>query len=145
MRCPSTRGRLDPRRVDSPFRRHAIELISHRRDEVSYLLKQRFADVDPSTRTCLASARVRSSDHEVVDRLDETELRAFSSLDRLTDRHCEVLSLPAAGAATPRLPMSSSSPRKRPQPHHRHLRVLGVAPSLDDHRRAIAVLEYVAT
>lgn len=127
-------------------KRYALELISHRRGGVGYLLKQRFAEVDQFEadlhRICAGEVVL---DPEVVDRLMKPGSARARPLDRLTDRQREVLGLMAAGRSNASIARELVISEKAVINHiTRIYAVLGLAPSLDDHRRVIAVLEYLA-
>jgi DNA-binding NarL/FixJ family response regulator len=127
-------------------KRYALELISHRRGGVGYLLKQRFAAVDQFEddlrRICAGEVVL---DPEVVDRLMKPGSARTRPLDRLTDRQREVLGLMAAGRSNASIARELVVSEKAVINHiTRIYAVLGLAPSLDDHRRVIAVLEYLA-
>lgn len=127
-------------------KRYALELIRYRRGGVGYLLKQRFAAVDQFEadlrRICAGEVVL---DPEVVDRLMKPGTARTRPLDRLTDRQREVLGLMAAGRSNASIARELVVSEKAVINHiTRIYAVLGLAPSLDDHRRVIAVLEYLA-
>jgi DNA-binding NarL/FixJ family response regulator len=124
--------------------RYATRLFSGRCDGLGYLLKDRVADVSDFVD---ALARVASGgtvlDPEVVSQLMGFGRRA-SSLETLTARERTVLALMAEGrsnaAIATQLCLSYASVEKYITAIFGKL---GLPPSADDHRRVLAVLEYL--
>ncbi|TQM65028.1 response regulator transcription factor [Humibacillus xanthopallidus] len=126
--------------------KYALELINQRRGGVGYLLKQRFADIDRFEadlhRICAGEVVL---DPEVVDRLMKPGSARRRALDRLTDRQREVLGLMAAGRSNASIARELFISEKAVINHiTRIYTVLELAPNTDEHRRVIAVVEYLS-
>jgi serine/threonine-protein kinase/serine/threonine-protein kinase PknK len=124
--------------------RHAAKLIGDRPDGVGYLLKERVADVDDF----VAAVRRVAAGGTVIDSELVAELlgrpRKRGPLDELTHREREVLGLMAEGlsnqAICDRLVLSA----KTIEAHVRAIfDKLGLPPSVDQHRRVLAVLTFL--
>jgi len=126
-------------------RRYALELISERPGGVGYLLKQRISDIDmfgaDLHRICAGGTVL---DPEVVDRLLSRADSTAKGLARLTPRQREVLALMASGRSNGSIARTLSISEKAVVQHVSHTYdVLGLAPSSDEHRRALAVVRYL--
>jgi DNA-binding NarL/FixJ family response regulator len=122
--------------------RYALELVAQGADGTGYLLKDRVADVDGFVDAVRRVAAGGSAlDPEVV----QTMLGGpRDPLGALTGREREVLALIAEGrsnlAIAERLRVTESTVEK----HVSHIfSKLGIAPTPDNHRRVLAVLEYL--
>ncbi|HEV2923899.1 MAG TPA: response regulator transcription factor [Solirubrobacteraceae bacterium] len=123
--------------------RYALELVGDRAEGVGYLLKHRIADLSLFTDAVRRVARGGSAlDPEVVERMVERP-RAGHRL-KLTPREREVMSLMAEGrsniAIAERLVVTVGAVE-------RHVTSifdkLGLRPQPEDHRRVLAVLQYL--
>ena len=121
--------------------RYAIRLLEDVPERVGYLLKERVSDI-----AVLADALHRIRDGECV--IDPTIVhrlihrpRARSPLDALTDREREVLTLMGQGRTNRAISRDLYLSGKTVEAHvHQIFMKLGLQPSLDDHRRVLAVL-----
>jgi DNA-binding NarL/FixJ family response regulator len=125
-------------------RRYATELLEAGADGVGYLLKQRVADVD-AFRADLA--RVAGGgcvlDPEVVATMMQRP-RRDDGLERLTARQLEVLALMAEGRSNPAIARALVVTDKAVEKHVSSiLTKLDLPPDEDDHRRVLAVLQWV--
>lgn len=124
-------------------RRYAIELMAAGRGGLGYLLKQRVSD---ARRFCSDLRDLVSGgtvlDPEVVDALLQSGVHA--AVDRLTDRQREVLALVAEGRSNAAIAGQLSISEKAVVGHVSNIYdALDLPPSSDDHRRVLAVLQYL--
>lgn len=123
---------------------YAVGLMANGADGRGYLLKDRVADLAD-----LADAvrRVASGgcvvDPQVVGRLLDRR-RHTSALDELTEREQQVLALMAQGRSNHAIAAVLFLSEKTVEAHVRSIFTkLDLIPSSDDHRRVLAVLEYL--
>ncbi|WP_104179215.1 response regulator transcription factor [Arthrobacter sp. B0490] len=126
-------------------RRYALELLTNR-PGVGYLLKQRIADVEAF---CADLRRVAAGgtalDPEVVDVLVKRARLARDDLARLTRRQREVLSLMAEGRSNAGIASRLVVTEKAVVQHSSRIyEALGLPVAVDDHRRVLAVIRYLA-
>jgi DNA-binding NarL/FixJ family response regulator len=124
--------------------RYASELLATSGDAIGYLLKDRVADV---TDFIDAVRRVGNGgtalDPEVVAQL-LARARRRDPLERLTPREREVLALMAEGRSNPAIARSLVVSDKAVEKHVGNiLTKLDLPPDEDDHRRVLAVLQWV--
>jgi DNA-binding NarL/FixJ family response regulator len=124
--------------------RYATELLAESTGGVGYLLKDRVADV---AEFLDATRRVGSSgtalDPEVVSQL-LARSRRRDPLERLTPREREVLALMAEGRSNPAIARALVVTDKAVEKHVSSiLTKLDLPPDEDDHRRVLAVLQWV--
>jgi len=124
--------------------RYATELLAASGVGIGYLLKDRVADV---TEFVDAVRRVGSGgtalDPEVVAQL-LVRARRQDPLERLTPREREVLSLMAEGRSNPAIARALVVTDKAVEKHVGNiLTKLDLPPDEDDHRRVLAVLQWV--
>ena len=123
---------------------YAMRLMSDTPSHVGYLLKDRVADM-----AVLVDALRRLVDGEcVVDPSIVARLmlrpRATDPLGRLTEREREVLGLMAEGRSNSAIADRLTLGAKTVEAHVRQiLQKLGLEQSPDDHRRVLAVLQYL--
>ena len=123
---------------------HAIELLGQSPDHVGYLLKDRFADlgefVDAVRRVGNGGSAV---DPMVVSQLLGRK-RARDLVEDLTDRERSVLALMAEGRSNDAI---ASALKISPKTLEAHIGTiyskLGLEPAGGDHRRVLAVLNYL--
>jgi DNA-binding NarL/FixJ family response regulator len=124
--------------------RYASELLAGETRAIGYLLKDRVADVNEF----LAAVRRvggggTALDPEVVAQL-LARSRRRDPLDRLTPREREVLSLMAEGRTNPAIARALVVTDKAVEKHVSNIFAkLDLPPAEDDHRRVLAVLQYV--
>jgi DNA-binding NarL/FixJ family response regulator len=126
-------------------RRYAMELVRQRGGGVGYLLKQRISDIETFRadlhRICSGGTVL---DPEVVDRLMGRADSGRVGLDRLTPRQRDVLGLMAVGRSNASIARELVITEKAVVHHaSRIYDVLGLPPSTDDHRRVLAVVQYL--
>ncbi len=124
--------------------RYALELIADNTARVAYLLKDRVADVAEFLATLESVAAGGTAiDAEVVSQLVKRR-RSSSVLDRLTAREMDVLELMASGrsnsAIAAHLDISLGGVEKHVSNVFAKLDLL---PAAEDHRRVLAVLEFL--
>jgi DNA-binding NarL/FixJ family response regulator len=124
--------------------RYASELLAGETRAIGYLLKDRVADVNEFL---AAVRRVGSGgtalDPEVVAQL-LARSRRRDPLERLTPREREVLSLMAEGRTNPAIARALVVTDKAVEKHVSNIFAkLDLPPAEDDHRRVLAVLQYV--
>ncbi len=124
--------------------RYASELLATSGDGIGYLLKDRVADVGDFID---AVRRVGNGgtalDPEVVAQL-LARARQRDPLERLTPREREVLALMAEGRSNPAIARSLVVSDKAVEKHVGNiLTKLDLPPDGDDHRRVLAVLQWV--
>jgi DNA-binding NarL/FixJ family response regulator len=122
----------------------AMRLIHDAPEHLGYLLKDRVDDVeivlDALTRVIAGECVV---DPTIVDRLLHRH-REHSGLKALTPRELEVLALMAEGRSNMAIAARLNLSPKTLESHIRRiLQRLGLEDSPDDHRRVLAVLEYL--
>lgn len=124
-------------------RSYAIELLAAGRGGLGYLLKQRVSDAQrfcADLRDLVDGGTVL--DPEVVDALLQGEVRV--AVDRLTERQREVLALVAEGRSNAAIASQLSISEKAVVGHVSNIYdALDLPPSADDHRRVLAVLQYL--
>jgi DNA-binding NarL/FixJ family response regulator len=124
--------------------RYATELLAGETRAIGYLLKDRVADVNEF----LAAVRRvgdggTALDPEVVAQL-LARSRRQDPLDRLTPREREVLGLMAEGRTNPAIARSLVVSDKAVEKHVSNIFMkLDLPPAEDDHRRVLAVLQWV--
>ncbi len=126
-------------------RRYALELFRQRGAGVGYLLKQRISDIgtfrDDLKRICAGGTVL---DPEVVARFMDPTDSGRAGLERLTPRQRDVLGLMAAGRSNVSIARELVITEKAVVHHaSRIYDVLGLPPSADDHRRVLAVIQYL--
>ena len=124
--------------------RYATELLATSGDGIGYLLKDRVADVadfiDAVRRVGNGGTAL---DPEVVAQL-LARARRRDPLERLTPREREVLALMAEGRSNPAIARSLVVSDKAVEKHVGNiLTKLDLPPDEDDHRRVLAVLQWV--
>ncbi len=124
--------------------RYATELLAGETRGIGYLLKDRIADVNEF----LAAVRRvgdggTALDPEVVAQL-LARSRRRDPLERLTPRERDVLSLMAEGRTNPAIARSLVVTDKAVEKHVSNIFAkLDLPPAEDDHRRVLAVLQWV--
>ena len=124
--------------------RYALRLLEEAPERVGYLLKDRVSDI-----AVLADALKRIDEGEcVIDPTIVTRLlkrsREPGPLDELTKREREVLGLMAEGRSNAAIgQVLFLSPKTVEANVGQIFRKLDLPPSADDHRRVLAVLEYL--
>ena len=124
--------------------RYATELLAGETRAIGYLLKDRVADVNEF----LAAVRRvgdggTALDPEVVAQL-LARSRRRDPLERLTPREREVLSLMAEGRSNPAIARTLVVTDKAVEKHVSNIfSKLDLPPTEDDHRRVLAVLQWV--
>src|SRR5215213_3537558 len=121
----------------------AIDLIGNNAAGVGHLLKDRVTDIDAFIEVLHRVAAGGSAlDPEVVSRM--LARGGLDSLDQLTAREREVLSLMAEGRSNRGIAGVLVVTDDAVEKHVRHiLRKLDIAGAPDDHRRVLAVLAYL--
>jgi DNA-binding NarL/FixJ family response regulator len=124
--------------------RYAIELLAGETRAIGYLLKDRVADVNDFL---AALRRVGDGgtalDPEVVAQL-LARSRRRDPIERLTPREREVLSLMAEGRTNPAIARTLVVTDKAVEKHVSNIfSKLDLPPTEDDHRRVLAVLQWV--
>lgn len=126
-------------------RRYAVDLIEACQEGVGYLLKQRIADVDSfvsDVRRVLIGESVL--DPVVVAAMIDRP-RADDHVDNLTARQRAVLTLMAEGRSNAAIATELVITEKSVARHTSHIyNVLGIDQSVQDHRRVLAVVRYLA-
>jgi DNA-binding NarL/FixJ family response regulator len=123
---------------------YADELLADRRGGTGYLLKDRILDVGEFVNAVRRVADGGTAlDPEVIAQLF-SQLRASSPLDRLTRRELEVLGLMAEGRSNAAIAESLVLTVGAVEKHIASIFAkLDLPPSDSDHRRVLAVLEYL--
>ena len=126
-------------------RRYALELVRQRGAGVGYLLKQRISHIGTFRadlkRICSGGTVL---DPEVVARFMDPADSGRAGLERLTPRQRDVLGLMAAGRSNASIARELVITEKAVVHHaSRIYDVLGLPPSADDHRRVLAVVQYL--
>ncbi len=126
-------------------RQHAVELLESGEEGVGYLLKQRIADIDrfvADLRRIVAGGLVL--DREVVAAMVERH-RPDDPVGRLTARQREVLELMAQGRSNALIAEQLGVTEKAVVRHTSNIYdELGIAQSADDHRRVLAVVQFLS-
>ena len=127
-------------------RRYAVELLTDRPAKVGYLLKQRIADVDAFCADLRRVARGGTAlDPEVVGVMVKRARLAQDDLARLTPRQQEVLALMAEGRSNAWIASRLVVTEKAVVQHSSRIyEALGLPVAVDDHRRVLAVIRYLA-
>jgi DNA-binding NarL/FixJ family response regulator len=124
--------------------RYAVDLIRDDPAGVGYLLKERvmrLGDLTDAVRRVAAGGSV--IDPEVVSRLLGRR-RSHSPLDELTAREREILGLMAEGRSNAAIAERLSLEVRTVEGHVRTIfSKLGLEPTVEDHRRVLAVLAYL--
>jgi len=123
---------------------YALRLVSKGEGGVGYVLKDRVADVDEFVDSIRRVARGGLVlDPAVVARLvDKPRLRG--PLDNLSERERDVLALMAEGRSNAAIAQRLFVTPKTVEAHTASIfSKLGLLPAQDDHRRVLAVLEYL--
>jgi DNA-binding NarL/FixJ family response regulator len=123
---------------------HALDLLGQSPDRVGYLLKDRFADLDEF----LDAVRRVGNGGSAVDPLVVSQLlgrkRAHDLIEDLTGRERSVLALMAEGRSNDAI---ASALKISPKTLETHIGTiyskLGLEPAGGDHRRVLAVLNYL--
>jgi len=123
---------------------YASELLAGSTRGIGYLLKDRIADVGEFVEAVRrVGADGTALDPEVVAQL-LARSRRRDPLDRLTPREREVLALMAEGRSNPAIARSLVVTDKAVEKHVSNiLTKLDLPPAEDDHRRVLAVLQWV--
>jgi DNA-binding NarL/FixJ family response regulator len=123
---------------------YASELLAGSTRGIGYLLKDRIADVGEFVEAVRrVGAGGTALDPEVVAQL-LARSRRRDPLDRLTPREREVLALMAEGRSNPAIARSLVVTDKAVEKHVSNiLTKLDLPPADDDHRRVLAVLQWV--
>ncbi|MBA3288600.1 MAG: response regulator transcription factor [Acidimicrobiia bacterium] len=124
--------------------RYATELLAGETRAIGYLLKDRVAEVDEFLAAVRrVGAGGTALDPEVVAQL-LARARQRDPLDRLTPREREVLALMAEGRSNPAIARSLVVTDKAVEKHVGNIfSKLDLPPTDDDHRRVLAVLQWV--
>jgi DNA-binding NarL/FixJ family response regulator len=125
--------------------RYAIELLSAGTDGVGYLLKERVSDL-PELSSSLARVAEGGSvlDPAVVDQLVGRPRTGDDPLEHLTEREREVLAQMAEGRSNRAIAERLFVTEHTVEKHVKSIfGTLGLPPSQDDHRRVLAVLQYL--
>lgn len=124
--------------------RYAVDLIRDDPAGVGYLLKQRVMRLDDLTDAVRRVAAGGSViDPEVVARLLGRR-RSRSPLDELTSREREILALMAEGRSNAAIAERLTLEVRTVEGHVRAIfSKLGLEPTIEDHRRVLAVLAYL--
>jgi len=123
---------------------HALELLGQSPDHVGYLLKDRFADLNEFA----DAVRRVGNGGSALDPLVVSQLmgrkRSRDLIEDLTDRERSVLELMAQGRSNDAI---ASALKISPKTLEAHIGTiyskLGLEPSGGDHRRVLAVLNYL--
>ena len=123
---------------------HAIELLGQSPDRVGYLLKDRFADLGEF----IDAVRRVGNGGSAVDPLVVSQLlgrkRSRDLIEDLTDRERSVLGLMAEGRSNEAIASALKISRKTLEAHIGTIySKLGLEPAGSDHRRVLAVLNYL--
>jgi DNA-binding NarL/FixJ family response regulator len=124
--------------------RYAVDLIRDDPAGVGYLLKERVMRLDDLTDAVRRVAAGGSViDPEVVARLLGRP-RSHSPLDELTSREREILALMAEGRSNAAIAERLTLELRTVEGHVRAIfSKLGLEPTIEDHRRVLAVLAYL--
>jgi DNA-binding NarL/FixJ family response regulator len=127
-------------------RRYAVELVADNAGGVGYLLKQRIADI---ATFCDDLERVAAGgtvlDPDVIALMITRADREHATVRHLTPRQQQVLALMAEGRSNAAIAHRLSITEKAVVQHASHIYdQLTLAPSNDDHRRVLAVIQYLS-
>ena len=124
--------------------RYAIELVGDRAEGVGYLLKERVGDLGLFTESVRRVAGGGSAlDPQVVQRMVGRR-RAASPLDELTPRERQVMELMAEGRSNQGIAAELVVTVAAVERHITSIfDKLGLRPASEDHRRVLAVLQYL--
>ena len=124
--------------------RYALELVGDRADGVGYLLKERVVDLGLFTESVRRVAAGGSAlDPEVVQRMVGRR-RAASPLDELTPRERDVMALMAEGRSNGGIAAELVVTVAAVERHVTSIfEKLELRPASEDHRRVLAVLQYL--
>jgi DNA-binding NarL/FixJ family response regulator len=125
---------------------HALELLTQSPDHVGYLLKDRVSDLDDF----LDAVRRVGAGGSAVDPMVVTQLlrrkRSGDLLDALTDREKSVLAQMAEGRSNEAIAKALGISPKTLEAHIGTIySKLGLEPGGSEHRRVLAVLNYMRT
>jgi DNA-binding NarL/FixJ family response regulator len=125
---------------------HALELLTQSPDHVGYLLKDRVSDLDDF----LDAVRRVGAGGSAVDPMVVTQLllrkRSGDLLDALTDREKSVLAQMAEGRSNEAIAKALGISPKTLEAHIGTIySKLGLEPGGSEHRRVLAVLNYLRT
>src|SRR3954468_22602713 len=122
---------------------YAMELLSESTESTGYLLKDRVADVDTFTDAVRRVAGGGALDPEVVALLLGRRRRE-DPLDALTAREREVLGLMAEGRSNAAIAEALVVTERAVEKHVTSIfSKLDLTPTVEDHRRVLAVLAYL--
>lgn len=123
---------------------YALRLVSEGEGGVGYMLKDRVSDVDDFVDAIRRVARGGLViDPAVVSQLVDKSRRR-GPLDELSDRERDVLALMAEGRSNAAIAQRLFVTSKTVEAHTASIfSKLGLLPAEDDHRRVLAVLEYL--
>jgi DNA-binding NarL/FixJ family response regulator len=121
------------------------ELLGDRSGGVGFLLKQRITDVDEFCRAVRRVGRGGTAlDPEVIDLLMRRAHRCGPTLPGLTSRQHQVLALIAQGRSNLAIARALGVTEKAVVRHASHIyEQLEIAKSDDDHRRVLAVVQWL--
>ena len=127
-------------------RQYATELLAEGSSGVGYLLKQRIANAESF---CSALRQVADGgtvlDPEVVSVMLARARRVDDAIERLTPRQSQVLGLIAEGRSNAAIARTLVISEKAVVQHVSHIYdQLALPPSGDDHRRVLAVVQYLS-
>ena len=123
---------------------YAMRLLEDVPERVGYLLKDRVSDIAVLAMPCSASTKASASSTRRSCRGCCSGPRDRGPLDELTDREREVLGLMAEGRSNPAIAETLFLSPKTVEAHVRQILIkLDLPQSADDHRRVLAVLEYL--
>jgi DNA-binding NarL/FixJ family response regulator len=127
-------------------RRYALQLIGDRPNGVGYLLKHRIGDVASFVQDLNRVADGGTVlDPDVVAVMVSRSARDNTSVERLTPRQRQVLGLIAEGRSNAAIAKALGITEKAVARHASSIYdVLGLAASLDDHRRVLAVIRLLS-
>jgi DNA-binding NarL/FixJ family response regulator len=124
--------------------RYALELVGERADGVGYLLKERVGDLKLFVESVRRVAAGGSAlDPQVIQRMLGRR-RSTSPLDDLTPRERDVMALMAEGRSNGGIAAELTVTIPAVERHVTHIfDKLGLRQAPEDHRRVLAVLEYL--
>jgi DNA-binding NarL/FixJ family response regulator len=127
-------------------RQYAVELLAEGSSGVGYLLKQRIANAEGF---CSDLRQVAEGgtvlDPEVVSVMLARARREDDAIESLTPRQSQVLGLIAEGRSNAAIARTLVISEKAVVQHVSHIyNQLGLPPSGDDHRRVLAVVQYLS-
>lgn len=123
---------------------HALDLLSQSPDHVGYLLKDRFADLGEF----VDAVRRVGNGGSAIDPLVVSQLlgrkRSHDLIEGLTSRERSVLALMAEGRSNDAIASDLKISAKTLEAHIGTIySKLGLEPAVSDHRRVLAVLDYL--